>query len=101
MYGEMIDAEKVFALKERGTSSAWLQAVIGEPENHKRKPAANEKERKERGDAWQISFFAFHVYSFTGTGAAMVRLSGVTAHSMARTSTPAAAARRRASPKAG
>ena len=31
----------------------------------------------------------------------MVRLSGVTAHSMASTSTPAAAARRSASPKAG
>lgn len=93
--------KKLFASEESGTSPAWLQAVIGESEKHKGKPAANEKERKERGNARQTSFFAFHVYSFTGTGAAMVRLSGVTAHSMARTSTPAAAARRRVSPKAG
>ena len=40
-------------------------------------------------------------YSSTGTGARSVRLSGVTAQSQAHTLTPAAAASRRARPKAG
>ena len=43
----------------------------------------------------------FHLYSLTGTGFVMAKLSGATAHSTASTFTPARAASPRAAPNSG
>ena len=61
----------------------------------------NQKSFQSHGYFCKLIKVNLHFYNTTGTGIPMVRVSGVTVHSIASTCTPAAAAWRRAAPNSG